>query len=70
MLIDPKMLHIFSKFLVQIKQHERGKNLKVNLRAIEMGVEEHIKGLNMIESFNSIDAVYLLQVLENLVALS
>lgn len=34
MLVDPKMLHIFTNFLVQMKSHERGKNLQTNLVVI------------------------------------
>lgn len=48
MLVDPKMLHIFTNFLVQMKSHERGKNLNTNLAVIETGVAEHIEGLNII----------------------
>ncbi len=70
MLVDPKMLHIFTNFLVQMKSHERGKNLQTNFVVIETGVSEHIEGLNIIESFNSIDVIYLLQVLENIIVLS
>jgi hypothetical protein len=65
MLVNPKMLFIFTKTLLIFS--EQGKNF-IQPKILFSAVSEHVTGLKMINSKNVLDYVYLLQVLGNLVS--